>query len=41
LLQKLSAMLDDASFDFKLTGSSSSNWKKVEEIENQGNNKSW
>jgi hypothetical protein len=41
LLQKLSAMLDDASFDFTLTGSSSRNWKKVEEIENQGNNKSW
>jgi hypothetical protein len=41
LLQNLSAMLDDASFDFTLTGSSSSNWEKIEENENQGNNKSW
>jgi hypothetical protein len=41
LLQNLSAMLDGASFDFTLTGSSSSNWEKIEENENQGNNKSW
>lgn len=41
LLQNLSAMLDDARFDFTLTGSSSSNWKKVEETEDQRKNKSW